>query len=189
MPAEMTTGRRIQFIGESRLPISNLHPARPALPCPALPCPDLPRPALPPTHVICVHVKSSPCHFKCEKLQQAYKQNVPCKSCLYFSSSQSQEASVTQYLCSCSRAFSNHTAEEKYVSGIYGHLIHTCTIPHDSRTSTSKSGFQKQHTLCCPCCIIPTPYPTVRCPSMKCLPMGWTAHEMSTYNPKHIVYL
>jgi len=44
MPGEMTTGRRIQFIGESRLPITNLHPA---LPCPALPCPALPCPALP----------------------------------------------------------------------------------------------------------------------------------------------
>ncbi len=70
MPGEMTTGRRIQFIGESRLPITNLHPA---LPCPALPCPALPCPALPPTpaisvHVKSVHVKSSLCNYMCHHL-------------------------------------------------------------------------------------------------------------------------
>ena len=66
MPGEMTTGRRIQFIGESRLPITNLHPALPCT-CPALPCPALPCLALPPLAISFAHVKSSLCSCICHQ--------------------------------------------------------------------------------------------------------------------------
>ena len=152
---------------------------RPAPPRPALPCPALPRPAPPLTHVICVHFKVKPMQFQvsvcsavCEKLQQAFKQNVPCKSCLYFISSQSQEA--TRYLCSCSRALSNHTAEELYVTGIYGQLVHSCTIPRAPGPALLKQAFRS----CTLTAALVTSLQTLL--NHEISTNGWSAHEMST---------
>ncbi len=187
MPAEMTTGRRIQFIGESKAARYQSVPC-PALPCPAPPRPTPPRPtlpcpALPPTVFISVHVKSSPCNLNCQQLcantsaisillhvstcSKCITRMCVCSLASRVLAGSLRKSSVIPSLCICSKAFSKLTAEQMYVTsiihyytqygcfiyilihimaGIHVHLMQSCTIPLDARTSTSKAGFQEHHS-------------------------------------------